>query len=124
MSTMADNQINYNEIRGRVEERLKARKDLQDGAVIMVFWVAIAWTVCLLAVPPGIPSWPVILLAVLTVLAVLGFMCVAVEVYYRAPARERERDRLIEREIDRERARLYDAAALEKPKRDQAARLA
>ena len=116
---MTDDQIDYDKINKRVEARIKARKDFQG--IILGFFVTCAatWPIYWLSDPGGF-AWPWIPTAVMAVVVIWQ----ALETYILSEGRERERERLMQREIDRERARLYGDAALEKPKRERAARLA
>ncbi len=115
---MSDDQIDYDKINKRVEARIKARKDFQG--VILGFFITCAavWPIYWLSDPGGF-AWPWIPTAIMAVVVIWQ----ALETYILSEGRERERERLIQREIDRERARLYGDAALEKPKRERAARL-
>jgi predicted membrane-bound spermidine synthase len=115
---MADDQIDYDKINRRVEARIKARKDFQGVVLGFLITCAAVWPIYLLTDPGGF-AWPLIPTAVMAVVVIWQ----ALETYFLAEARERERDRLTEREIERERARLYDEAVLEKPKRDRTAHL-
>jgi hypothetical protein len=115
---MANDRIDYDEINRRVEKRLRERKGFQGLVLGFVIMSAVVWTIYLLTTPGGF-AWPLIPTAVVGIVVIWQ----ALETYFLAEARERERDRLTEREIERERARLYGDAALEKPKRDQTVRL-
>jgi hypothetical protein len=120
---MTDDRIDYDRINQRVEKRLRERKKLRGLVLAFVVMTAVVWTTYLLVdpmVPPeGKFLWPLIPMVAMGVVVIWR----AVEVYFLAEAREREWDDLMEREIERERARLYDEAVLEKPKRDQVAHL-
>jgi hypothetical protein len=115
---MTDNQIDYDKINKRVEARIKARKDFQG--IILGFFITCAavWPIYWLTDRGGF-AWPWIPTTIMAVVVVWQ----ALETYILSEGRERERERLMQREIDRERARLYGDAALEKPKRDRAAHL-
>jgi hypothetical protein len=63
--------------------------------------------------------WPVIAMVIMAVIVVWQ----GLETYFLSDARERERERLLQEEIGRERERLYGDAALDKPKRERIARL-
>ncbi len=113
------NQIDYAKINERVARRMKQRKDFQ-GTVLAFFIVSgITWTVYLMSDSQDPFVWPIIPTLVLAIVAVWQ----GLETYVLAEGREREQDRLYERELARERARLYGDADLEKPKRDQSVRL-
>ncbi len=116
---MIDDQIDYDKVNRLVEKRLKARKEFQEVVLSFVIVTAVVWTIYLLTGGTGF-LWPLIPMVVMAI--IVGWQ--ALETYVLSEARDRERERLIEHEIDRERARLYGDAALEKPKRDRAAHLA
>ena len=115
-----DDPIDYRTIQKRVEKRMKRRKEFQEAIVAFFVVSAVAWAAYF--VFNGFnnqPAWPVIPMVIMAVIVVWQ----GIEAYFLADARERERERLLQEEIGRERLRLYGDAALEKPKREQVARL-
>jgi hypothetical protein len=116
---MTDDRIDYDKINRRVEARIKARKDFQGVVLGFLITTVVVWIIYLMADRSDPFVWPLIPTAIMGIVVIWQ----GLETYVLAEARERERDRLTEREIERERARLYDEAALEKPKRDRTAHL-
>ncbi len=112
-------QIDYQKINQRVARKIKQRKDFQ-GTILAFFIVSgVTWAVYLMADRSDPFVWPVIPMLVMILIVIWQ----ALETYILADARERERDRLYDRELERERARVYGDAVLVKPKRDRQARL-
>jgi hypothetical protein len=122
LSATADDPIDYRKINKRVEKRMKRRKDFKDA--ILAFFVVSAMTWAIYFIFNGFnfntPAWPLIAMVIMAVIVVWQ----GIETYFLADARERERERLLQEEIGRERMRLYGDAALEKPKRERVAHLA
>jgi 2TM domain len=115
---MHDDQIDYDRINRRVERRLQERKKLLGTAGAFVLVTAIVWTIWLLT-SPGKFAWPVIPTVVMGLIA-LGQ---ALQTFFLSDAMERERDRLLQREIERERSRLDVGVLAQKPKREATVRL-
>jgi hypothetical protein len=114
----ADDPIDYRKINKRVERRLKQKKDFQGSVLAFFIVTGMAWMIFLLFTPTG-PAWPLILMVLMAIIVVWT----GLETYVLSEGRERERDRLLQREIERERLRLYGDTLLEKPKRERPVRL-
>ncbi len=121
LSGNPDEPIDYRKINKRVEKRMKKRKDFQDAIVAFFVVSAMTWTIYFIfnGLNFNTPAWPLILMVIMVVIVVWQ----GIETYFLADARERERERLLQEEIGRERMRLYSDAALEKPKRERVAQL-
>lgn len=116
-----DDPIDYRKINKRVEKRMKKRKDFQDAIIAFFVLSAMAWAAYFVfnGFNSTTPLWPVIAMVIMAVIVVWQ----GLETYFLSDARERERERLLQEEIGRERERLYGDAALDKPKRERIARL-
>ena len=121
LSGNPDDPIDYRKINKRVEKRMKKRKEFQDTIVAFLVISAVTWAAYFVfnGFNFSRPAWPLIVMVFVAVIVVFQ----GVDTYFLADARERERERLMEEEIGRERMRLYGDAGLEKPKREQVAHL-
>jgi hypothetical protein len=115
---MSDSHIDYDEIRKRVEKRLKDRQDFIGHLVVYLIIMAMLWGIFFLTGGDGTP-WPMFpMLGWGAGVAIHGF-----SVYYDSSARAAARERNIQREVEREIAALRDMGAYDKPKHAQTARL-
>ncbi len=121
LSGNPDEPIDYRKINKRVEKRIKRRKDFHGAIAAFLVISALTWTMYFVfnGFSFNAPPWPLIVMAFMGVIVAWQ----GIETYFLADARERERERLLEEEIGRERERLYGDAALEKPKRERVAHL-
>ncbi len=123
---MANRQINEEQIRKPVEKRLRAR---QAFIIHLTIFIAVnLFLVFLWQFLPGLVGsdpdlapfvsmpWPLLVFFGWGI----GLVAHGMTVYYQSGAADRMRERLVQREIERERARVYGDEALEKPKRGTA----
>lgn len=126
--------IDYREITRRVEKRLRERRAFVLHLVVFIisnlfFWI-VWWFVKLITLGSGMFSDGVVELAISSPWPLLlmfawgiGLAAHAMSVYFKSDAAARRRDREIQREIERERARLGLDSAYTKPKREHQLRL-
>jgi 2TM domain len=122
---MSDDQLNYEEIRRRAEQRANKRKELIMHVAVFIVVNLSLWLV--FGVISGFAANPTFLL--IPLLSTLGWgMGVAIHGvvnYVETTGMDNMREREIEREIQRELRRrgLTEADLLEKPKRETTVRL-
>jgi hypothetical protein len=108
---MADQ--DYEEARERVIKRMKKRQDFYTHLAWYVGVNLTFWFLWILSGSVGFP-WPLII----TFLWGIGVVSDAVETYFQSnPELQARRERAIQREIERERARMAGSVEFEKPKR-------
>lgn len=112
------NDVDVEQIRKRVQKRLRIRQEFYVHAAVYVAVNILVWFIY--AVIPGAHGgtpWPLFV----TFGWGIGLVSHAADTYFKTSERlSRHEDDAVQREIERERARLYGDAALEKPKRGPA----
>jgi len=107
------NDIDVEAIRKRVIERRKLRQDFYIHLLFFIPFNVFFWFLWIGGGSNGFP-WPL----VVTLAWGLGVVSHAMDVYYKTSDRAtRSEDEEVQREIEKERMRLYGSADLEKPKR-------
>ena len=119
---MPPNMPSEEEIRRRVEKRIKQRNEFYSHLAVYVVCNLMMWMIWALTRDPGETigfPWPLIVMFGWGI----GLGSHALTVYFNSASRVEARERAIQREIERERERLANDEYYEKPKRDQRLRL-
>lgn len=115
--------INEEEIRQRVEQRMKARQEFWIHLGIYVAVNLFLWVVFFIIPAMGGENpfpWPIFVTGGWGI----GIFSHAVETYYKTnPSVQERRERAIQAEIERERQRMAGSVLSEKPKREQSVRI-
>jgi len=122
---MANDQLDYAEIRRRAEQRVTKRKEFMMHLAIYILvniglWIAFLFIGGLIQ-----QTWPLLIPLLSTIGWGLGVAIHGVVNYFETAGMDTIRDREYQRELEREMRRrgIDDPALLDKPKRDQVVRL-
>lgn len=119
---MPPNMPSEQEIRRRVEKRIKQRNDFYIHFAVYIAANLLMWMIWALTRDSsetiGFP-WPLIVMFGWGI----GLVSHALTVYFNSASRVEARERTIQREIERERQRIAGDGTYEKPKRDRHVRL-
>jgi hypothetical protein len=109
------------EIRERVEKRIKERNDFYIHLVVYIVAVAMMWAFWAFIGGDGGFAWPLIAMVGWGI----GIVAHGLTIFFKSPERVAARERMIQREIERERERLEQAGypMSDKRKRDALYRL-
>jgi len=128
---MSEYRIDEDAIRRRVEKRIKAQREFISHFITYCIVNALIW--CVWAFAPAImnqiglntSTFPFSLVALPWPLLVMfgwgiGLVGHGMNTYYKSDTAEKAKERMVQREIEKERMRLYGNPDLEKPKRRRA----
>jgi len=119
---MSHNIPSDDEIRRRIEKRIKQRNEFYIHLAAYIAGNLLMWVIWALTLDTGETigfPWPIIVMLGWGI----GLGAHGLTLFFSSPSRVEARERAIQREIERERERLVNDDYYEKPKRDQRMRL-